>query len=77
MKTHVKNHPFQENEECDNAYVVLDESETKWINDRSNVCHKPMKKVMREKAEKVQKRYKKNVIVFDVDGKKRLSLQIE
>jgi hypothetical protein len=77
MKTHVKNHPFEKEVSEDTAYVVLNEGETDWIKNKESACHQPMKKVMKEKAEQIQKRYKKNVIVYDSDGKVRLTLQID
>lgn len=77
MKTLVKNHPFEEEKKEDEAYVVLNEGETEWMNNKESACHAPMKKVLKEKAQNVQKRYKKNVIVYDSDGKVRMKLSIE
>lgn len=74
-KTFLKKHPFGKNIDESVAYVVLDEKETSWLNDKKNVCHDLMKKSIKDQSERLTKKHKKTIVFLDCSGRVRHTRQ--
>lgn len=71
MKTYIKDCKVIDNFNNNYAVICLSNEETKWFHGAN--CNATIKKLMRkllkDKANKVAKRYKKPVEVYDADGR--------
>ena len=71
MKTYIKKIPFPEGVQNNGEFVslVLSEEETFWVYAEDNTCYPFMHSLMERRIREAQKRYKKPIKVFDVNGR--------